>query len=281
MTAIANWINKESTDYHSIWSIGDSKVTDKNSGTTLTLENSKVLENPISVIDLSSHPEKRFKYFNHSIGFSYAGSTLIGLNCFATLSTMLLNLGGINGVIPDLKNISSLASKVIDYYSKSISNLYNPFEAIIYGYCHFNKRLERYSISKKEINGELFYVPDNISEETIFLLGDKKTEILEQINNNQKLILDKNSQDYWRSPLKTLSNITTSNLYESIGGGTQLNIANQFGCNPYQAVGEREDSSMKFRNIDIDLDIGSQLGDSLVRISIPGLYYNFKNEKKN
>lgn len=240
---------------------------DNSNNTTLTLENSKVFEFLIQCTDLSAGPYNRPIYFRHSIGFAYAGSCLVGLNCNATLNTILLKLGSGQKGIPDLKSISIMAAKVVDYYAKSICNANSQFEALIYGYCPTKKRLERYHIHKGEVENEYTFISTSLNSEEVFLLGDQKENIFKEIQFEMDQIIDKQSIDYWRSPLKTLSKITTSSKYSSIGGGTQLNISDASGCEPYQAIRERSDSDMKFRNIDIHYDIDIRVGNCFIAIN--------------
>jgi len=266
MTAIANWVNKENNQ-KSIWTIGDTKISDLSSKTSLSLESSKIFELQIICKDISGHPEKREKYYHHSIGFAFAGSSLVGLNCYATLNTILSNLGGTKDEIPDIKSIASIVSKVVDYYSKSICSNDNNFEALTYGFCHKSFKFKRFYISKKNNLNDIVYSEEEIEDENIiYLLGDKKTEIAEEIKSQMKFLENEKNLDYWRTPLKVISEIITSGKYESIGGGTQLNIATIIGCNPYQSVGEEKMSFMKFRNIDIYYDIGHQVGNCIIAI---------------
>ncbi|MEO8234556.1 MAG: hypothetical protein ABI549_04000 [Flavobacterium sp.] len=238
MTAIANWINKEN-DSNSIWTIGDTKISDISTNTNLSLESSKIFELQIICKDISKHPQRRDVYYSHSIGFAFAGSSLVGLNCYATLNTILSNLAGSGDEIPDLESISSIVSKVVDYYSKSICSNMNNFEALTYGFCHKTMKFKRFYISKKNILNDVIYCKEEIKDENlVYLIGDMKNEIFEEIKN--KMILDEKDKNlkYWRTPLIVMSEIIASGKYQSIGGGTQLNIADFFGCKPYQSAGE-------------------------------------------
>lgn len=272
MTAIANWINREPSGPLSIWTIGDTKIRDYRTDTNLSLESSKVFELQIKSKDISQGPEYQQIYFEHSIGFAFAGSSLLGLNAFATLNTIFSNLGGRNkNMYPSLSAMTKIASKVIDYYSKSICGPDVAFEAIIYGYCPINKALERYAIRYHD--GEFTDVA--IEGDDVYLLGDKKEEIRKEIEQELNSHAP-GGLSYWRTPLRVLSRIVVSGKFESIGGGTQLNIATRFGCTPYYATGERSDADTRFRNIDIYEDIGHAVGDCT--ISMAGMYYKVNDD---
>lgn len=113
-----------------------------------------------------------------------------------------------------------------------------------------------------------------IDDFEITLLGSKKKEIHDEILRKMDAITDKSGIEHWRTPLKVISGTATSDRYETIGGGTQLNIANRHGCEPYYASREKSSGS-RFRNIDIHEDIGDKVGQCF--ISIGGMDYKMQD----
>jgi len=58
MTLIVSWLNKEKNGIPSIWTVGDTKIS--NGDSTLTLYGSKILELPLRCKDLSGYYDVYF-----------------------------------------------------------------------------------------------------------------------------------------------------------------------------------------------------------------------------
>src|SRR5690606_2128125 len=198
MTLIASWVNNEDRNNPSIWTLGDTKVSSVDGEETLSLEHGKVFELQIICANSGLPPSPSNRVFQHSIGFAYAGSSLVGLNSYATLNTILSNISTIDKLPPSLEEICETVSKIIRYYSASFCNDKMAFEAMIYGYCVITNRLARYHFSKDGHSSDYSY--KDIPDESILLLGDKKREVMEILYAS----MHGQQGNYARKPLKII-----------------------------------------------------------------------------
>jgi len=121
MTLVATWYALEKGVQPSIWSIADTKIS--NGATALTLEGAKIFELQVACKNLSSNWGA--VEYRTSLGFSYAGSSLVGLNTYAMLSSVLTNLaaGGGHRDRPDHKSIIDTCLRILKLYTYSIRGL--------------------------------------------------------------------------------------------------------------------------------------------------------------
>ena len=268
MTAILSWFNREKGTIPYIMTVGDTKIS--NGTDTLLLEGSKILELPIRVRDMNSTLPKL--YFSSSLSFSYAGSTLVGLNVYCTLQAIFANIGGLElySSLPDYISISEKAKDILKIYSINETML---SEIALSGFCPKSKRPFISVITPNNINGTISYT---ISYNTSFsnnnvdvvMIGDKKKEILEIL----KFELSKQNADdstkYWRTPVRVLKTIIEEKLFNTIGGGLQLTSGNEYIFKPYSIVKtyDGDKATLKYRNLDIFDDIELGLGDCFVTI---------------
>jgi len=271
MTLIISWINKENDPYNTIWTIGDTKISNEdNRDSTLTLNGSKVLELPLRCKNLTSTIQE--VYFNTKLTFAYAGSSLTALNTYCTLYAIFTNLGGLreHNTLPDYQSISRKAAEILEKYFQEIGS---PTAILIAGFCPKNKLPFQAKITLKMntdiIKPHIEYLPSSNSINCL-LLGNNTTEIesliLEKINNssNDKI-------DYWRIPKNILNEIIEKRTYPSIGGNIQLAINNPIGFNLYSICapikGEEPKATLKFRNFDIFEELGTNVGDCTIAIN--------------
>ncbi len=207
MTIVATWVNLERIDEPSIWTVADTKISDFNDhDQPLTLGGAKVFDLPV-VCKMAGGNNYGATYYQASMGFSYAGSSIVGLNTFATLSAVLCNLGGGPNDIPDHESIIDLAFRILRVYCSSV-----PYdvEISIWGFCPKFKipfigilKVDRGSQSPFSKHIERGYF-DKLS---CILLGSHKVHILEKITKlRDELTLDA-KHAYWRVPLKVLNEV--------------------------------------------------------------------------
>lgn len=284
MTLVISWIkHTPPSPIPQIWAISDGKIM-KDEKSTLTLEGTKILEIPVKITHLAGLPPREI-YYRSSIGFAYAGSSLVGLNTFATLSDIFNNLGGDKNKndLPSYIDITEKAKIVLKRYSVEILS---GCEICLFGFCPKTKQPFISRISTK-----LPFTPDmNLDTETIYgnvshlkyiLLGDKKEEIITGINTST-VYKQPTESGHWKIPLAAFYIVLKSKEYQTIGGGAQLAIAytNEFQITAL--VDREKDDTTKatvvHKNMDIFKDIGIIVGDCKWAINIMDIgLQNFPN----
>jgi hypothetical protein len=270
MTAILSWFNQEEGTLPYIITVGDTKISGGEG--TLTLEGAKVLELPIKCKDLTTPSQE--VYFTSSIGFAFAGSTLVGLNVYCYLQTIFANLGGLKqqNKLPDYKSICSKAKEVLLLYTTSIRSI---SELLLFGFCPKFKNPFICTIKPKSTANGIDYdieIKDRFSDEIeVLLIGDKKEDIKQLVDDEISKQTIKHSLNYWRAPAKVLREIIEQNKFETIGGNLQLATVNSFKFDTYSVVvpikGQEPKATMKFRNFDVFDGIGKPVGECMVSIN--------------
>ncbi len=216
-------------------------------------------------------------YFNYSIGMAYAGSSLVGLNLYATLSNVLQNLNGLNeNTIPLILDISNFASKLLKRMIGEAGIIIGDgavCELAIFGFCYTSSKFRVIHLYP-DLNEQLDIrvSEQDISDDNyLLLLGDKKEEIRDLINQERKKINEKNIL-WWRSPKKVIERIVEEDIFNTIGGSVQTGISTLLGFQLYSYVvpvikGSPE-STMLDQNIDIFQELGV-IGNCF--IGIPGI----------
>gem|GEM_PF-1891451 len=256
-----------------IWTIGDTLIT--SGDLNLSFESSKIFEINVTIRPFNSlfgRPQ-----FSQQVGYAFAGSSMVGLNTFATLSGILSNLTGRPQAVPSIKNIAATALKIIDTYASSICSPSNNFEALIYGYCYRSTTFKRFHISKLANSNSACFGIHQIPDNEIFLMGDKKQEIYDAISQLRENPSKGMSEH--RIPVYVLSDIINDRKYPTIGGSIQMNICNKNYCYPMQAVGLKNDSDMRYRNFDLHADIGLAVGPCI--FNMVGMYLKSFPPKEN
>lgn len=262
MTLIASWLNFESNLSPTIWTVGDTMISDSNG--TMTLEGSKVLELPVRCKDLSTPNQKL--YFQGQLGFAYAGSSLRALNCYATLSTVLTNLGGTTqgNELPDAFSILNVAKDILKLYQIRDSVC----ELCIYGVCPKTKSLfigtVKPILNSLPMDFEIELIPNNGTDVSYVLLGAHKNDAARIIDEELDKVKGTRDHRYWRTPARALHNIIKEHRYDDVGGGLQLNYVN---LGRFEMTSSFVDSNMKYRNIDMFEDLSGRVGDCLIAIN--------------
>ena len=277
MTAILSWLNQEKGQIPYIMTIGDTKISNISNGNILTLEGAKILELMVRCTDLSN----QCIYHVSPIEFSYAGSSLVGLNVYTYLQAIFSNLGGVkSGDLPDCNSICLKAKEVLQLYTRSIRD---KAEVLMFGYCPKNKTPFICSIEpvmlEETINYEVRMKTVFKNQLEIVLIGDKKNEIRDLVSAKKEL-LSKESLEYWRAPARVLKEIIEENKFKTIGGNIQLAISNLFRFDLYSIVvpisKNEQRATLKFRNFDLFDEIGQRVGDCFVTIKGMDLFPNIK-----
>lgn len=265
MTLVASWFNFEPNTEPSIWTAADTQISDGNN--VLTLEGCKVFELPVVCKHLNS-PQQPV-YHRSSLGFAYAGSTITAINTYATLSSVLCNLGSGMPYLPDYESIVEKALEILKLYTTIEKN--RKAEISIWGFCPQTKN-PFIAIIKPE---EPFVDITLPNEKTLqyVLLGDAyaKVKIVEMIDEWLKKYSNPESIKYWRAPIYPLREIINTHIFpDKIGGNIQLAQLNQYQYH-HLAVSHKVKGTnrgvMKYRNIDLDNELSSMVGNCLVAIN--------------
>jgi hypothetical protein len=237
MTAIVIWRNDEVAGNPSLWVVADSKVSD-NSGQQLIGDAVKVMSLPIICRGPDAGGFFSNAYFVHTLGYCFAGSTLMGQNTFLGLSMLLSNLMSTTTYIPSMEDIARhiLAYLTVSFrdYS-SIAAKQSFFETALFGYCHRTQRLEIFVFSPRLVNG-VFEVSieafQDLHTHDFVYLGDNKAalrqEIAEAFTGQVAL-----GRPIARAPRFVIQDHIASDESPTIGGDLQLAIADRFGLQPY------------------------------------------------
>lgn len=277
MTLVATWVNFENERYPSLWSIADTKVA--NGLLTLTEEGAKVLELHVNCKQYSGNDYGQVKY-RTSLGFAYAGSTLVGLNTYAALNTILCNLGAgyENRMRPDYHSILGLAKNILKVYTTSIRSL---GEISIWGFCPKTNKAFIGSIKPIRLLDQIDYeisVKDIFSDDLeVMLLGSHTEKIKQFIDGKAQAHRDKRDHIYWRLPITVLSEIIETNEYQEIGGNIQLTTIDNhsFGFTHYAVINSNRHDLPLYRNIDLYREVGNRVGDCI--IGMPAMIINEKD----
>jgi hypothetical protein len=274
MTAILSWFNKEKGTEPYFMTIGDTKIS--NGETTLLLQGAKILELPILVRDMSS-PSSEL-YFMSTISYSYAGSTLVGLNIYCVLQTIFSNIGGLksNETLPDYISLSEKAASILRYFTVDRTKV---VEIILSGFCPKSKVPFITVISPTLLNGrfdyEITYKTNFLDKVDVVIIGDKKDDILQMLKSDLLKQTPDESSEYWRTPVRVLNKIIEEMMFNTIGGGIQMTAVTMYHFKTYSIVygNKGEPATLKYRNMDIFDDIGLQIGECYV--TIPGMQIDF------
>lgn len=245
MTAIVIWGNYENLKNPTLWVAADSRVSRNDNGKPLIDDAVKVFSLPI----LCKGPDEEGffskPYYIHSLGFCFAGNTLMGQNSYTGLLPLLSNLNSIDFYIPSMQEIANYIlhylKKTFDDY-KQVAYETSLFEAAVFGYCHKSSNLSIFHFRPSRQSGifELEVTAHHdIRENQFIYLGDHSKEMIEKI----RCTLDNFSKTNGltsRVPYNVIRDTIRDENYQSIGGDVQLGIAGKYGFQPMAIVKPRK-----------------------------------------
>ncbi len=285
MTAVVTWLNNE-CGRQVLWTVSDSRISDKGSAesiSSLTDRCPKVFIIPI----LAGGTISSTKTNLYSIGFAYAGSTLIGMAAKEiierTLSSLVLSKfeDGEGNVVdfsdknkierqPSIHEIAILASKVCSSLIRDVGS-YRPTAAkaefSVFGYEQKKGVFEAFSIkSTPDSPCKMIKQKIDLYSEGILYLGDRKNRFLEQVN----LLRDGKNIDslqFNRAPMSVVEELISSGEFNGIGGYRQCLLGTTFGFSEYQAY-DPSNSSPSYFGFDLENDL-PYLG--MYQVNLPAL----------
>ena len=237
MTAIAIWRNDEVEGSPSLWAAADSKVSGVD-GNLLIADAVKILSLPI--ICRRPGPNGFFSeaYFAHTLGYCFAGSTLIGQNTYLGLAPLLSNLTSATSYIPSVEDI---AHQVLAYLKVSFEDcrpMGRLFEVAVFGYCHRMQQLEIFHFRPQLVQNVYEIALDahqDLHAHDFVYLGNDGAALREEITKafNGAAVP---GRPISRAPRFVIEDRIASDESPTIGGDLQLAIADRFGLRPLVLV---------------------------------------------
>ncbi|UAB91541.1 hypothetical protein I5192_20110 (plasmid) [Ruegeria sp. SCSIO 43209] len=236
MTAIAIWRNDEIDNNPSLWAAADSCVSGER-GRQLITDAVKILSLPI----ICRRPETdgffSETYFVHTLGYCFAGSTLMGQNAYLGLSMLLSNLTSETSYIPSIEDI---ARQVLAYLKLTfreyslVAEHKSLFEVALFGYCHNKRRLEIFVLRPELIQGVFEFRltgHQDLKVHDFVYLGDDRAALMHEISDafaGEAVP----GRPIARAPRYVIEDRISNKESRTIDGDIQLAIADGFGLRP-------------------------------------------------
>ncbi|MBK1989364.1 hypothetical protein A0J48_017795 [Sphaerospermopsis aphanizomenoides BCCUSP55] len=262
MTTVVCWLNKE-RGVNQIWAVSDTRISKQNSylsGNNYSIlldSGAKLFPLYIKCRNISDFDDRI--YFDHSLGMAYSGSSLIGLNLYATLVYLLQNCASFNeGEVPSILDIANFVASLLKRMTTEVG-IINPTGAIcelaIFGFCHVSSEFKIIHLYPDTKNSTLDIVvkEENTSDDSnLLLLGDKREQIRQLIEKKRAEYVEKDFL-WWHSPIEVIRNIVEEAKFDTIGGSIQRCIAAESEFKIYADAFSRkegvQEETMLYQNI--------------------------------
>lgn len=231
MTCVINWMAKEPSDTHSrIWTVSDSKIVTLNNNDLMTNTGAKIFSLKYDCTEIKPGeiliPGMDTPYYSGTLGFAYAGTSLIALNTFAFLSNHMTQLRSIGQKKLDLSDVAEIVRYFLKRNCTEITSCdykLTKVEALLFGYCPYREKYRRFYLKSGVNRDGIFAVEmEEIEEEVISILGSHKEDIYSQIEEYRK---NKSGIEHSRAPQKILREIISEQRYSDIGGKLQIGFS--------------------------------------------------------
>lgn len=275
MTIVATWLNKES-GVPRLWSVSDSRLSLPSSVFDF---GAKLFSIRLSCLEAGPDGFINKVHFTNTIGFSFAGSSLMGLNLHALLSHFLGNLTSPTQQreIPSMEDVANFAKNLIEHLIQEhqmtmLQGTPPVCEVAISGYCVKKSEFQVFHLSPVPGIGPIQVNVSKIDfsdDQTVHLLGDHKLEIANLIEEARLTLLEKNIK-WWRAPQNVIERVIKDKVFSTIGGDLQLGFTTHFGfqlvslCRPIE---EGKPASTFFhQNIDVGSPKFNTIGPCMLNI---------------
>jgi len=229
MTLIACW-----SEPAGLKCASDSRLT-RNDESVLTEAGGKLFTIPVKCKYLVEEG-KWGNDFSYTLGFAFAGSTLLANNTHALASTLTQQLTSKEtGDVPSAKTVANIYCFVAEYVIKdrnmrehTAGRLY--FEALIFGYCPVEKTFVCHCI-KHEITDNSFSMKvESWHEKGPFMgtIGDSSARA-----NFITKVYRKNAAGNHPDPLHTFRDVIEDENISTVGGAVQVAISEKDGTSIY------------------------------------------------
>lgn len=233
--------------------VADTRIASPTSSGALILTDHgpKILITPIVAYDKSNSRRQEYP----SVGFAFAGSTLIGQTVHAISSTCLQNLSGdVGKAAPALKEVADLYLKCMVTCTKEMVGMqgkYPPLEAFLFGYCTTLKELLIYHL-RTVIEGDEVRIRHDgffVNEDDAYHIGSgvpKFCEIFEEYRARNEPL----------SPLENFELVLSGNKVSSVGGSHQYAVVTPTGVSLVPSLVKVDGESFGCRLEVLGCDLG-------------------------
>ncbi|TLS80661.1 hypothetical protein [Photobacterium damselae] len=247
MTSIVIWKNDEESG--ALWACSDSRITQSNS--KMMDSCSKIFTIPV-ICHIKNDVHRLNPIYITSIGFAFAGGTLINQNVKDFLSVALSSLLSVTDVtdkqslfnnLPSIHDIASKSVAIAKSLMLEVGQSFprnTLFEYSIFGYCHKKGDYVAYHVCHKDGRGNVEIEESNIYDGNQLIMGDKTRDVLNYIEIFRESSIP-NSLAWWRAPLKALKKIVENDEVETIGGWLQIALATPLGVNIKSVVNQQDE----------------------------------------
>ncbi|MBD2293608.1 hypothetical protein H6G06_08925 [Anabaena sphaerica FACHB-251] len=264
MTTVVCWLNKD-RGVNKIWAVSDTRISRSNTSSSsndysiLLDSGAKLFPLYIKCRNIMSFEDKA--YFEHTIGMEYAGSSLIGLNLYATLVYLLQNCSSNEGAFPSILDIANLAATLLKRMIREVGVINRTgaiCELAIFGFCQVSSEFKIIHLYQKDKDNPLDIVvteENTLDDNHLLILGDKKKEIRQLIENKRAEYVE-NEFLWWYSPKEVIESLIEEEKFNTIGGSIQTCIAAESEFKIYANAFPRkqgiQQEKILYQNIDPD-----------------------------
>lgn len=263
MTTVACWLNREQQE-PMIWAVSDTRIS-KNGKTVLLDSAPKIFPLLIQCKTANSLGLFDKVAYSKELGIAYSGSSLVGLNTYITLNSLLKSLVCINEPNISIERVAHFAGKLLQRITIEVGQIETDgslCELAIFGFCDITSDFKIFYLhpntNPRDLQIEVVE-QDIANDNNILLLGNCKDKIAELIEADRKKY-NKNI-NWWRSPFNVIKNQVTQNSLPGIGGGINLKILTKVDFKPYCLVNPLDNdqpvASSIYQNIDISRELGN------------------------
>ncbi|MGD8174208.1 hypothetical protein ACQEXU_21405 [Vibrio sp. TRT 21S02] len=270
MTSIVSWFNSESGG--AVWTVGDSKVTDGGDDPSMLLDSgAKVFSIPLLCKAPGTSGAFDQLVLESKVGLAFAGSSLIGLNVHAALSTIFSNLNVLHQ-IPSMDELAEYVKMIAKSYIDTLAVMKQEgalCEFLFVGYCHLTKCYKICEI-RPDFSSGMFELSltmhdsETAKPEEFFILGDKKEQVMTAIEGYRSE-QEFDSILWQRAPKIVLQKIIEEDRYPTIGGHLQLGICINRDFTPFSSLVGLQDAHLSYLGFNVTGD-ASRIGGSMVGI---------------
>jgi hypothetical protein len=234
MTLVALWYRKDEND---IYAIADSRLVG-NYG-TLSDQTPKFTTARVVCYTQNRRGHYDLKILDRQIAIGYAGSASVAFATIATLQAYLSSLTSENGKTPGLRDISDLASRILDQNFREFGTLWKndaKCDLVIFGYLPIDKQLKCFYVGSNLIEGEI------VTQNHELQLA---SEMCVSFGSCSEFFMARLRDDMARTgnfhPFNLLNKIIDSGERLDIGGYVQVAIANKSDVILPHVIKERYD----------------------------------------
>jgi hypothetical protein len=275
VTSIVVWPNFELPQTPSLWVVGDTLVSA--AGQPLIGDAAKIFILPVICRSPGLQGFFSEEYFSHSLGYCFAGSTLMGQNSYLAIAPLLSNLISVNRYVPSMMDIAEFMMRHLEraYNQYKVqAAAFAAFEVCLFGWCHRENSLEVWHFFPKLRDGEMRMTSTRhasmVFGDFIYLGShkDHASRLLKEAFAQPS----KPGAPSQRAPRRVVQNLIDDEAYPEIGGDQQLAIADQHGFQAYtllrpRALGSPE-AFMSYLGIELSVE-NSSVGEA--RVGGPGM----------